>query len=217
MIELEPTHVNRCNVGHDGKSAYARLMGKHSSKQVLEIRERVLAEILGKKSKTKQALQSRWYDAVWVGIAKRSNEHLVVIEGGPAIRCRTVKRRPVQQRWDDKKIAEIRATARKPNPKIAEEQEVKTDRRPPEHLEACEVEARRADTRDPPEVVPRDFRITKKLLDKHGATLEGRTRGQRGHIKACRDRIEKAMKEDMIDKDRIERRDTRLPARSRRT
>ena len=61
-------------------------------------------------------------DAVWVGIAKRSNEHIIVIEGGgPAIRCRTIKRRPMSDRWQADKVAEIKATPRRPNPKDPED------------------------------------------------------------------------------------------------
>ena len=33
-------------------------------------------------STRKQALMSRWEDAIWVGVAKKSNEHVVVREGG---------------------------------------------------------------------------------------------------------------------------------------
>ena len=40
------------------------------------------------------------WDAIWVGVAKKSNEHVVVRDGGgPAIRCRSVKRRPFASRW----------------------------------------------------------------------------------------------------------------------
>ena len=41
-IELAPTLINRCLVGHDGKTPYARLMGKNSSKDIVEIGEKVL-------------------------------------------------------------------------------------------------------------------------------------------------------------------------------
>ena len=66
-------------------------------------------------STRKQALMSRWEDAIWVGVAKKSNEHLVVRKGGgPAIRCRSVKRRPFASRWSAAKVAEIEASPRKP-------------------------------------------------------------------------------------------------------
>ena len=36
----------------------------------------------GRQSQGKQALQTRWKEAVWVGIAKMTNEHMVVLEDG---------------------------------------------------------------------------------------------------------------------------------------
>ena len=58
----------------------------------MEIGERALAKIeRGKNSHRRQALASKWQDAIWVGVAERSNEHIVLMEGGgPAVRCRTL-------------------------------------------------------------------------------------------------------------------------------
>ena len=65
MVELAPTLVNQCLVGHDGKTPYARLRKKNSSKDIVEIREKVLAKISrGRQSQRKQAPQTRWKEAV---------------------------------------------------------------------------------------------------------------------------------------------------------
>ena len=45
MVEIAPTLINRCLVGHDGKTPYARLTGKNSSKDIVETGEQVLANI----------------------------------------------------------------------------------------------------------------------------------------------------------------------------
>jgi hypothetical protein len=45
IVELSAVLINRCLVGHDGKTAYARLMGKNSTKEMVEVGERVLAKI----------------------------------------------------------------------------------------------------------------------------------------------------------------------------
>ena len=99
--------INRCLVGHDGKTPYSRLIGQNSPKELVEFGERVLAKFIRCRTSTrKQALMSRWEDAIWVGVAEKSNEHIVVREGGgPAIRCRYVKRRPFASRWSAKKVA----------------------------------------------------------------------------------------------------------------
>ena len=75
-------------------------MGKNSSKDIVEIGEKVLAKISrGRQRQRKQALQTRWKEAVWVGIAEMSNEPIVILEdGGHAVRCRTIKRRPKDAR-----------------------------------------------------------------------------------------------------------------------
>ena len=73
IVELSTVLINRCLVGHAGKTAYSRLVGKNASKEIVEIGERVLAKISrGKAGRRKQSLRSRWHDAIWVGIAPTS-------------------------------------------------------------------------------------------------------------------------------------------------
>ena len=45
IVELSIGQVDRCIIGKDGKTAYARSIGKNSSKEVVEIGERVLAKV----------------------------------------------------------------------------------------------------------------------------------------------------------------------------
>ena len=119
IVELSTVLLNRCLIGKDGRTPYHRLLGKDSRKPIIELGERILAKIArGPQARRRQALKSRWEDAIWVGIAKKSNEHIVVLEeGGPAIRCRTVKRNLANMRWDADKVAAIKASPRVPNPK----------------------------------------------------------------------------------------------------
>ena len=46
IVELALVIIDRCLVGHDGKTQYSRLMGKHSSKEMVETGERVLAKVV---------------------------------------------------------------------------------------------------------------------------------------------------------------------------
>ena len=81
MVELSAVLINRCLVGHDGKTPYSRSMVKNSSKELVEFGERVLAKVTQCHTSTrKQALMSRWEDAIWVGVAKKSIEQIVVRE-----------------------------------------------------------------------------------------------------------------------------------------
>ena len=52
---------------------------------------------------------------------------MVLEEGGQAIRCRTIKRRPASDRWIAQRIVEIKATPRRPNPKDPDEEDVKAE------------------------------------------------------------------------------------------
>ena len=183
-------------------------MGKNSSKDIVEIGEKVLAKISrGRQRQRKQAPQTRWKEAVWVGFAKMSNEHIVILEdGGHAVRCRTIKRRPKDARWDGKTISGIVATPRKPN---SSEPDKKGDR-----------DGRHDEVREARAVDQRNFRITNRILEKYGhtpgcigceAALAGGARGRREHTDACRNRIENKMLEDPNEKGWIEKRDKRMP------
>ena len=220
ITELSAVLLNRCLIGKDGRTPYHRLIGKDSQKTLVEIGERVLAKIArGQQSGRKQSLKAKWEDAVWVGIAKKSNEHIVVLEGGgPAIRCRTIKRRTAVTRWDADKVAEIRASPRYPNPKDLADQDVKTESK----LEAkvkkpLDEKIPVPEVQQPRDRKRRNFRISKKVLEKYGyaagcpgceAMMDG-TKAKE-HLRECRDRIENAMEEDPVDHQKIRDRDERV-------
>ena len=216
MVELAPTLINRCLVGHDGKTPYARLMGKNSSKDIVEIGEKVLAKISrGRQRQNKQELHTRWKEAVWVSIAKMSNEHTVILEdGGNAVRCRTIKRRPKDARWDGKTISGIVATPRKPNTSEPDKKEIGTGVtmkfENPEPLTKPEARAEE-------EVVRRNFRITNSILENMATRQVARRRSPSGpeagkniQMFAVK-RIEIKMLEDPDEKGWIEKRDKRKP------
>ena len=130
MVELAPTLTNRCLAGHDWNTQYARLMGKSSSKEIVQIVEKVLAErACGRHSRRKQALQTRCKDAGWVGIAKMSI--VIPTDGSHAIRCRTTKRKPKDARCDGKFIP----SAAQEGPKVIVEEEVNCTQDLQDHLQ----------------------------------------------------------------------------------
>ena len=102
--------LDRCQVGHDGKVPCQRRMGKISEKPMMELGEQVLAKPMrARKTNKKLSLRQRWVDATWVGIDRKTNEHVVVLDdGGAAIRVRTVTRKPMSARWNKEKIEHIR-------------------------------------------------------------------------------------------------------------
>ena len=66
--------------------------------------------------KQKRKLAPRAILAIWVGQVARTGEHIVVKANGDAVRCRTVKRVPVGDRWQVERALLIRATPRCPAP-----------------------------------------------------------------------------------------------------
>ncbi len=101
-------------------------MGKDCVQKIVEMGEQVLAKPKRSRTSTrKQALVSRWKHAIWVGMSERSNEHVVVLaEGGPAIKVRTIKRKPITDRWSAEAIDNIKATPRRPKPQDEEQPKV---------------------------------------------------------------------------------------------
>ena len=153
-----------------------------------------------------------------MGTAKVPNEHTVILEdGGHAVRCRTIKRRPKDARWDGKTISGIVATPREPNPSEPDKKEMGTGVtmkfEKPEPLTKPEALAEE-------EVVRRNSRITNNRILENMVTRQDalvarrRSPAERGrieHTDACRNRIENKMLEDPDEKGWIDKRDKRRP------
>ena len=210
--------INKFLMGHDGKTPYHRVMGRPSSKAIMEFGEQVLAKPMRSiKSRRKKSLKSKWVFGAWVGATSRSSEHLVVLQdGGAAIKVRTVKRRPEDERWCARAIQDIVAYPRAPNPKDKGQGEVR-----PERLTRAadpgggSGEALPDVSIQEPDLRTRDFNITKTLIEKLGTTdgckgCEGHVMGsRRAHSEACRSRMEAAMKNDEVLGKRVTARDAR--------
>ena len=150
-------------------------------------------------------------------MADKSNEHVVAMEnGGAAIRVRTVKRKPIEERWSGEAITKITATPRSPNPKDTKQEEPL-----PERLTVGANPVGGDGTGIPEanteehELKLRDFKITKRLVERLGSThdckgCEGQLIGtRRAHSSACRKRMEELMKADENLAERIKERDRR--------
>ena len=167
--------ICRCLRGADGKVPLGRLRGYESSRPIIEFGEQVWAKPLRTKAWNKRApLASRWAAATWCGVNPKTGEHMVVLaEGGPLMKARTVKRRPLEERWSAQAIVEIEASLRNPDPAkvMAGKARRPTEKDVPDEktvrgsgvmLEEPEVEQKRRQARD--------FRITHIMLEKYGKT-----------------------------------------------
>ena len=190
IMQWVPEHaawlISNFRVGRDGRTAVQRITGRRNQVQLCEFGEQVWVKPMraqGRREGRSATLDSRWRKATWLGVHDRTNEHLVAIEdGGPALRVRTVRRRPAADKWDRDAVLAIAATPRQPEtrPRIgrggaqAEVARAAAARTQAEDYEALRKPGGEAVPR--PHVMPdepaarRDFRITRKLLEDLGRT-----------------------------------------------
>ena len=139
------------------------------------------------------------------------------MEGGKeAIKVRTIKRKPIDMRWNAEIIMGIRATPKHLNPKDRQQSEVNAD----ETLRVIDIGGNGAQLEEAiikeEEKKLRDFKIARAILEKFGHTpscfgCEGSLVGtRRVHSSACRRRLEYEIRRDEVEKRRIENRDLRL-------
>ena len=199
---------------------------KNFQGKVFEFGEQVLAKSKrsNKQVRKKGALEPRFHDATWVGYNDRSNEHIVVLkEGGPAIKVRTVRPKAEGDRWSAIAIQDIVATPDMPNPKDD------SQKRPPGAnaiREAWTLVLREGSSFPEQGVrhepgLNRNFRINNRILEKYGPTMgckgcENKMIGDdtRPHSSQCRARLEELMREDDVEAEIIARRDDRREQRA---
>ena len=221
MVEHACTTINRGQMGHDGKTPYRRLMGKEASQAMAEFGEVVWAKPLRqKKTNRKIALATRWISGIWVGLTSRSGENLVILpEGGPVIRVRTVVRRPASERWDAKAISDVIALPRLPNPRDTRQEKIE----PESMTQGISVDGdsganlKEPEPAEEQEATRRDFKITKPILERFGYSdackgCEAVVFGlpPRPHSQSCRHRLEAEMRKDEGHHQRLQQRDERL-------
>ena len=233
--------LNKFSVGHDGMAPHERLTGHKWKRAMVEIGEIVHAKLAsqrqfhGKRKKQKKKLAERMISAVWVGQVARSGEHVVIKQSGDAVRCRTIKRVPQEERWSADRIFAIKGTPRLPAPSrkdpeklegILVDEEAALSPQQARQPRAREEAPRRGTGADlePPEARfsddVRDLRISDRVLAKYGFTQscdgcewkQHKSPGssRKPHSTECRRRIQEAMEKDEIDKFTVEQSKQRM-------
>ena len=133
------------------------------------------------------------------------------------IRCRSVKRRPFASRWSAEKVAEIEASPRKLCPETPKRGSVEAEKEIRIATSGVAEGMPQPMTQEPPKPKRREFKITRKLLEKHvyhsdcsGCDAVLNRTSQRPHSAACRNRLEEEMEADFEDVQRLIDRDVRL-------
>ena len=196
LVEHSVDLVTKFQVGEDGLTAYQRLKKRPYNGEVLDFGTRVWHRVPGKPRGGD--MRWRWLEGTWVGTRFHSNEHVVIMDDGRAVRARAVQAFPVETRWDKEKVMAI--TARPWSP-------TGTVRRRPDEEQEVPHPAQEAEGQDPAPVQPRGMPVLRQHLTKFGYTdrcLKCRmirtgdtSRPSEGHSKACRERIREESMRDL--------------------
>ena len=203
IVEWIIKHAAFClthfSVGHDGMTPIERLTGRKWDRPLVEMGEIVMAKLAprkignGKNKIQKNKLAPRSIRAVWVGQIARTGEHIVIKPNGDAVKCRSMKRVPIEERWRAEDVLKIVATPRYPTPsqaqadddeikaKVADEEANAEKDKPKQqrddarrHAEAGDEDTganlREPQARKDREEEFRRFKITDAMLAKYGFT-----------------------------------------------
>ena len=129
LIEYAAVLLNRGQVGADGKTAYERLKGKKAELPGLQFGERVFWKSKVPSEKRRHKMDSDWLEGVFLGQRTVSGEYLVGAKEG-VFRPRTVRRVPVEKRWEDN-LSFVTGVPWKHNTKHEAGEEVMLDAEPP--------------------------------------------------------------------------------------
>ena len=107
----------RFQLGHDGSTPWRRLTGRSWNHELAEFGEQVAGKLAARraasKNKTKTVYKNKvatkFVKGTWVGMTDRSNENIIITSQGKAVRVRTVKRRPIEVRWDAEAVKATKA------------------------------------------------------------------------------------------------------------
>ncbi len=236
IIEHAAFILGRYEVGHDGMTSYERLTGRKWRRPMVEFGEVVWAKLVtkvrskGKMKRQKRKMMKRSLPGVWVGQMVRTGEHIVILENGDAMRCRTVRRVPEDERWDVDKIFAIVGTPKLPAPSQRNPHSIdsrQADQGPTAKAPSAPREEQPG--REYPampkgrerEVDIRELRITDNILEKfggpntytpgcHGCDYRQQGRTHRRHSKECRQRIYEEMKTSAEGRALLEVKDERM-------
>merc|ERR1712194_684470 len=95
--------MNRFQVKQDGRTPFIKIMKKPYRGEVVCFGEHVMYRVV---QPTTAKLEPRWFDAVWVGKAHKSDEHILLTDKG-VVKARALKRRAVEERFSMYAIRDV--------------------------------------------------------------------------------------------------------------
>lgn len=137
--------MSRYRVGQDGRTSYERLKGRKWRRPMVTFGERVWFRRLQSYSKGRTALDHRLDSGFYVGTHGRNGDILAMTSEG-VIKGGSLKRMPVDVRWDKREFLKLKGTPWKLRPKGPEDVDA------PIHIELPEASGPLS-----PNPVERDF------------------------------------------------------------
>ncbi len=194
LIPWLPQHVciilNARSRGLDGLTPWARVKGRAFNQRLLCFAETILYKLptKGPQSAPDGNVGTRWLEATFVGFSRASNAYVLITPENTVVTARSLYRRPMSNRWQGERLAQITATP------------WSTRDRPQTEVRFSEpAEAEEQKVLTPAVPVPRVFRINHSDLKRYGYTKGclqcehnekyGRSKGGVQHSSGCRQRI----------------------------
>merc|ERR1739836_281266 len=101
------------SIGKDCNIAQERLQGQASNKPMARFGEHVLYLPLDAPNTEENKIESKLRDGVWLGVIDRTDETIIgTLEG--VVKCRTIKRRPDGQQWNQEALEDMKGSAKQP-------------------------------------------------------------------------------------------------------
>ena len=99
LIEHAGDLMNRFRVGDDGRTPRERNTGKQDTPMMAEFGESIMYLPMDRDRGQTTELDAKLFPGIWLGLEKSTNETKIGTSSG-VIRARTVRRRPISERWD---------------------------------------------------------------------------------------------------------------------
>ena len=181
---------------HDGHTAYMRLKGKPWRVELPGF-----GECVEYRKRTRHKLENRWKRGIFVGVKVTTTEKIVADREGTYV-VQSIRRVPVEHRYDAELLRGIRGTPWEPNPASGTSELPEPLTIVPKMPEIAPAPSR---TFDKDGFGSRSLYIRKSDLKDFGFTAgcpacdaqrEGAATAGKSHTSLCRKRLEKAMSED---------------------
>ena len=194
LLEHTCTLLNALSKGPDGQTPWERTKGRPMRQLLLGFAECILCKLpaKGPRNNPDGNMGTRWIDGTLLGISRSANTYIVATDGG-VFTCRTIYRKPIENRWIRDRILRLKATP------WAMTSRADTEAKP---REGSAVPAQPTEKDITP--VPKALRILHSDMVEHGFTegcaqclhneMYGKSRDGMSHTPKCRQRfLEKLM------------------------